>query len=173
MAKKKKNKERIKELQADLKDSAGKIWLAGLGALQTAEEEGSKLFRNLVEKGEAYESKGRETVEKVKDSVEKSLGDARGRATGAADKIEERLDDAVSGAFKRFGVPTRDEIATLTKRVEELTRVVEGLREPTKKPAAKSASTTQKSAPKTAAKKKTATKKTASKSTAKKPAGKS
>ena len=35
------------------------------------------------------------------------------------------MDEAVSGAFKRFGVPTRDEIATLSKRVEELTRLVE------------------------------------------------
>lgn len=165
MSKKKKIKgtEKVKELQADLKASAGKIWLAGLGALQTAEEEGSKLFRSLVEKGEAYESRGRKRVEDVKDDLEKAVGEARERATGAVDKVEERIDDAVTGALKRFGVPSRDEIATLTKRVEELTRVVENIKgEPAKKAAAAPAASS--------AAKKAATKKAAPKAAASKPA---
>jgi len=35
-----------KNTQDDLKDSVHRIWLAGLGALAAAEEEGSKLFSN-------------------------------------------------------------------------------------------------------------------------------
>jgi parallel beta-helix repeat protein len=45
-------KERAKELQSDLMESAHKVWLAGLGALAMAEEEGGRLFKNLIEKGE-------------------------------------------------------------------------------------------------------------------------
>ena len=44
----------------ELKESVHKIWLAGLGAMSVAEQEGSKLFKNLVEKGEQYESRGKE-----------------------------------------------------------------------------------------------------------------
>lgn len=124
-----KGTERVKELQDELVSSASKIWLAGLGALSTAEEEGTKLFKSLVEKGEAYETKGRETVDGVRGDVEKAVDKARGQANDAFGKVESRVDEAVSGALKRFGVPTRDEIATLTKRVEELTRLVESLKE--------------------------------------------
>ena len=35
-----------------VKDNAQHIWLAGLGALATAGEEGSRVFEDLVEKGE-------------------------------------------------------------------------------------------------------------------------
>ena len=34
-----------------VKDNAQHIWLAGLGALATASEEGGKVFEDLVEKG--------------------------------------------------------------------------------------------------------------------------
>ena len=127
-----------KDFQADLRDNAHKIWLAGLGALQAAEEEGSKLFKNLVERGETFQSRGREQYEEVKDKVEDAAGKARDRAENTWEKVEHRLDDAVSAALGRLGVPSRDEIATLTQRVEELTAVVEKLK-PAKKAPAKSA----------------------------------
>ena len=44
----------------------------------------------------------------------------------------------MAAALRRLGVPNREEIATLTKRVEELTTVVDQLRT-TKKTAAKKA----------------------------------
>ncbi|MGB5658402.1 MAG: phasin family protein, partial [Thermoanaerobaculia bacterium] len=40
------------DVQNEVVQSAQKIWLAGIGALATAEEEGSKLFNSLVKKGE-------------------------------------------------------------------------------------------------------------------------
>lgn len=127
-----------RDFQTDLRDNAHKIWLAGLGALQAAEEEGSKLFKNLVERGESFQSRGREQFEEVKDKVEDAAGKAKDRAETTWGKVEHRLDDAVSAALGRLGVPSRDEIATLTQRVEELTAVVEKLK-PAKKAPAKSA----------------------------------
>ncbi len=126
------------DFQTDLKDNAHKIWLAGLGALQAAEEEGSKLFKNLVERGESFQTRGREHFVEVKDKVEDAAGKARDQAETTWDKIEHGLDDAVTSALGRLGVPSRDEIATLTQRVEELTAVVEKLK-PAKKAPAKSA----------------------------------
>jgi poly(hydroxyalkanoate) granule-associated protein len=127
-----------KDLPNDLKESASKIWLAGLGALAAAEEEGSKLFKNLVAKGEQWESKGRQAFGDVRSDVREAVGDAKDKASSTWGNLEGKLDDAVSAALQRFGVPSRDEIATLTRRVEELTSLVEGLKQP-KKPAARPA----------------------------------
>ena len=128
-----------KERQKELKDSVHKIWLAGLGALQTAEDESSKLFNTLVEKGKTYEGKGREQIKEVADEVKTRVGSAANKvkteASGTWEKVEEKIDDAVTSSLGRFGVPSRDEIATLTKRVEELTRVVEQLKKPAPAPA--------------------------------------
>jgi len=124
-------KTKAKELQDDFKESVNKVWLAGLGALATAEEEGSKLFKNLVERGERYETKGRErwaeVKQEVKGKVDEATSKARQQAETGWDKVEGRIDEAVSSALARAGVPSRDEIATLTKRVDELIATVEKL----------------------------------------------
>ena len=117
-----------KDFQEDIRESAHKIWLAGLGAMQAAEEEGSKLFKNLVERGESFQSRGRERYDDVKDKVEDAADKAKDRAETTWEKVEQRLDEAVTSALGRLGVPSRDEIATLTQRVEELTAVVEKLK---------------------------------------------
>ena len=122
MAKKKMD---VEDLQKNVKESAQRIWLAGLGALATAEEEGGKLFKNLVKKGEAYESKAKGKLEGLKDQVEDVAGKARKTATGAWDRVEEAWDDKVAGTLRRIGVPSKDEISHLTRRVEELTAMVE------------------------------------------------
>lgn len=120
------------ELKEEIKANAGKVWLAGLGALATAEEQGGKLFRSLVKKGEVYEKKGKVQFEKLKDRVETLAEAAKERAEGAWEKVEEkaegveeRWDDKVVGALRKIGVPSRNEIASLTHRVEELTALVE------------------------------------------------
>ncbi len=137
-----------KDFQDDVKHSVNKIFMAGLGALSVAEEEGSKLFKSLVEKGEAYEGKRKEEFEQasseVKEKVEEAADRAKERAESTWNKVEDRVDEAVTGALGRLGVPSRDEIATLTRRVEELTAVVEKLqpaRPAAKKPSRSRAAT--------------------------------
>ena len=119
MAKKK------KDLQTEIKDSAHQIWLAGLGALAVAEEEGSKLFKTLVEKGEGFEKRGKKQFEKVSKSVEGQVDAARDQAEGAWGKLGRSFDERVAGALQRLGVPSRMEIQKLTKRVEQLTKKVD------------------------------------------------
>lgn len=124
-----------KKTQSELKDSVHKIFLAGLGALATAEEEGSKLFKNLVERGETYESRGKEAWEGMKDKVDEARQKAKDQAGTTYEKVENQVDDAVASALGRMGVPSRTEIATLTKRVEELTALVERMNEKSAKAA--------------------------------------
>ena len=128
-------KKQTDEVTKELRESAHKIWLAGLGAVATAEEEGSKLFNSLVKKGEKYETKGRKEFDKVLRRVD----DAKGKAGSTWGKVEDSIDKKVGDALKRMGVPTRSEINKLTKRVEELTLKVDQLKPRTTTKARKTA----------------------------------
>ncbi len=120
-----------KKIQDEVKDSAHRIWLAGLGALAAAEEEGSKLFSRLVERGKGFEADGKDQFAKAKKKAEKVYED-----------VSETVDEKVTAALHRLGVPTREEIKHLTKKVEELTAKVEQL-----KPKVAAAAAEEKKAP--------------------------
>ncbi len=120
------------DIKDEIKANAGKVWLAGLGALATAEEQGGKLFRGLVKKGETYEKKGLAHLETMKSKVEGAAEAAKDRAGEAWEKVGERVedveglwDDRVVAVLRKIGVPSKNEIAALTRRVEELTVLVE------------------------------------------------
>jgi poly(hydroxyalkanoate) granule-associated protein len=135
-------KKKTKELQQDIMESAHKVWLAGLGAVAMAEQEGGKFFSNLVDKGEKLEKKSKQKVEKAKGTVAgmKTVAESYWETFGRT------IDDRMTAVIHRIGVPTKDEIESLTKKVEDLTVAVDKLR--TKKAAA------PKPAPKKAAAKK-------------------
>lgn len=122
-------------VQNEVVQSAQKIWLAGIGALATAEEEGSKLFNSLVKKGQTYEAQGQQRVGEVRARVEQVVG----KAEGSIEKLGDALDEKVASAINRLGVPSRDEIAQLTKSVEELTVKVDSLKATPQQPKAKAA----------------------------------
>jgi poly(hydroxyalkanoate) granule-associated protein len=102
-------------------ESAHQIWLAGLGAMALAQEEGGKVFHTLVKKGHGVEKENKAMVGKVLARVE----DLRTDAGHRLERVVEPLDEGLTAALHRLGIPTRKEIATLTRRVEELTRTVE------------------------------------------------
>lgn len=123
-------RETAKKVQQELLESAHKVWLAGLGALSTVGEEGDRLFRELVEKGRTMEARGKEAGG-VREKVESRVKDVRGRVEermrGARERVEKgfdsvwgAVDDRVTDVLHKMGVPTRDEIQRLTRRVEEL-----------------------------------------------------
>jgi poly(hydroxyalkanoate) granule-associated protein len=122
-----------KNVQDEIKDSVHRIWLAGLGALAAAEEEGSKLFSRLVDRGRDVEAKGKVEVDKLKTEAEK----VKAKAESTFESWGGRVDETLTSALHRLGVPTRDEIRTLTQRVEELNAKVESLK-PRVTPAASS-----------------------------------
>jgi len=107
----------IKEMQAEMTASAYKVWLAGLGAVALAQEEGGKLLDRLVKRGQDIESRGTDRIK-----------DAGDRAIGAFRKVGEGVDEQVTAALHRLGVPTRADIAALNRRVENLTVTIEKLR---------------------------------------------
>ena len=158
-------KKKAQKVQHEIADNAHQIWLAGLGAVATAQEEGGKLFKNLVEKGQDFEKVGRDKVDQAKGAVT----GVKVVAESYWETFERTLDEKVTTVIHRIGVPTKDEIDTLTERVESLTDAIEKLRTKaapkprtratTAKPAAKKTTTAKKpAAKKTAAAKKPATK---------------
>lgn len=108
------------QLAAAIRDSANQIWLAGLGAFSKAQAEGSKMFDRLVQEGELVQDR----IRKVADE---RIADARSRATGTWDKLEEVFESRVERALHSLNVPTKKDIDSLSRRVAELTAVTKKL----------------------------------------------
>ena len=60
-----------------VKESAHEIWLAGLGAFALAGEEGGRLFKSLVKKGEGLEKMNKARIGKIADKVDGLRGEVR------------------------------------------------------------------------------------------------
>ena len=123
------------EFAQTVRESAQQIWLAGLGAFAKAQAsgskfqaEGAKMFDALVKEGEARQS----FVRKV---TGKKVAEAAAKASGTWDKLEQVFEDRVACSLSSLGVPTKKDIETLSKRVAELTEVVQELSGGKAKPA--------------------------------------
>ena len=112
-------------LSRSLSESAQQIWLAGVGAFGRAQEEGTKLFEGLVREGLNLEKTARSfagsRADEVRDAVESRVDQARGRATDTWDKLEKVFEDRVQGALVKLGVPGREDLRELSRRVDTLT----------------------------------------------------
>jgi poly(hydroxyalkanoate) granule-associated protein len=138
-------KKKAKQVQTEIVENAHQIWLAGLGAVATAGEEGGKLFKSLVKKGENFEKAGKDRVEQAKGAVT----GVKVVAESYWETFERTLDEKIAGVIHRMGVPTKEEIDTLTERVENLTASIDKLRvKATPKPRTRAAAT-KKPAPET------------------------
>lgn len=111
---------RDSQLSATIRESAQQIWLAGLGAFAKAQEEGNRVFDALIREGEAIQKRTRKiTEDKVTEMAAK--------ATGTWDKLEQVFENRVARSLNSLGVPTKDDVAQLAKRVAELKAEVEKL----------------------------------------------
>jgi poly(hydroxyalkanoate) granule-associated protein len=113
-------KKKKEDLIPGLKDSAHNIWLAGLGAYSVAGEEGTRLFKQLVDKGGELDAANKERMTQLAQSARDLKGDAK----DALAKITSPVEAGLAMAMQRLGVPSREEIVNLTQRVEELSRIV-------------------------------------------------
>ena len=124
------------QLAQTVKDSAHQIWLAGLGAFAKAQEEGGKVFDALVREGEGIQARTRKLTDE-------KIAVVTGKAAGTWDRLEQVFEERVARALGSLGVPSKKDIDKLSKRVVELTAVVQELTEgkaapkaPAKKPVA-------------------------------------
>ena len=94
-------------------ESARQVWLAGMGAWSRAQAEGSKLFDSLVRDGMQAEREGAGT-----DGA--GAADIRGFASGTWDRLGQFVEDAVQRSLLRLGVPRREDLEALTRRIDAL-----------------------------------------------------
>ena len=132
--------QRAEHLSRSLVESAQQIWMAGVGAFNRAQGEGSKLFEALVKEGMNIDKSARQMaggrVDAVRDAVEDRVGAARVRATDTWDRLEKVFEDRVQRALNKLGIPGREEVAGLNARVDALTAQ---LRRGDSRPAARAA----------------------------------
>lgn len=105
-----------------IRDSAQKIWLAGLGAFERAKTEGPRMFETLVEQGR---NMGARAVGMADDAL-KNMREAN-YAGNRWDKLEQVFEDRVSRSLNRLGVLTSREVGDLSRQVDELNRTVREL----------------------------------------------
>lgn len=107
-------------LASTIKESTQQIWLAGLGAYAKAQEEGGKIFEALVQEGEALQAKTRQ-------SADEKIAAVTDKTAGTWGRLEQVFEDRVARAVASLGIPTRKDIDKLSKRMAELTDVVQQL----------------------------------------------
>lgn len=123
-----------------VRDSAQKIWLAGLGAFERARDEGPRMFDGLVAQGRTMGARAVGMADQALKSVRGAKYDG-----GRWDKIEQVFEERVARSLKRLGVLTRDQVEELSGQIRELNQSLQALAMaavgPMAKPAARSHAT--------------------------------
>lgn len=136
MATKTKNTDMIRlgNITEELSERGRDVWLAGLGALVLAEEESTKLYNTVIERGKKLgdESvnlfddlvqRGREVEKKGMKRIDETVDDV----SSTQKKYTQQLEDIFENVLERFGVPTRAEVKELTVKVNALSAKVDVL----------------------------------------------
>jgi len=113
---------------ANIRESANRIWLAGLGAFAKTQEESEKIFQSMVKEGKKVEKRAKETASARVEEAKGKVIEFRGKANEQFDRLEELFQERVAQVLHRLGVPTQDDIQELTKRVEALNESVMALK---------------------------------------------
>lgn len=103
------------DLPDELVDKGREIWLAGLGALASVQEDGAQAFHALVQKGKEWENAGRKKLGKAAKKLDK------------ADDFDDRVQAAIERGAQRLGLSTRTDVQALAQTVEALSAQVAAL----------------------------------------------
>lgn len=79
-------------------------------------EKDEKLREQLPKKSKAQSSAIREPV----DGIRELDGEFRTQTTGTVDKLERLFEDRVARALRRLGVPTREDLWTIARQLDEI-----------------------------------------------------
>jgi poly(hydroxyalkanoate) granule-associated protein len=107
-----------------MRDTAQKIWLAGLGAFERAKGDGPKMFETLVEQGRNLGVKAREGADQALRAMRET---AYAGGAGRWDKLEQVFEDRVAKSLQRLGVLTTKEVDDLARQVKDLNENVRDL----------------------------------------------
>ena len=99
-----------------------------------AQEKAGEVVDSLVKEGEKLRDQTRklaeEKVGEVKERVEEvreMVEGAKTKAVDTLDNLEQLFEERVARALKRLGVPTRDDLQNIAKRLEAMNDLIQGL----------------------------------------------
>ncbi|PUE46399.1 hypothetical protein B9Z47_13685 [Limnohabitans sp. 2KL-1] len=108
--------------------AAQHIWLAGLGAMAKAQEQGSKAIEALINDGLALQRKSQaEAQQRMQEATERltSLASDFGQPNAVrTDRLEHLFEDRVAKALHRLGIPSAGDLQSLNERLERLERLL-------------------------------------------------
>jgi len=114
-------------LAANIRESANRIWLAGLGALAKAQKEGPKLFEALIAEGTRLQRGGsirpaalHPEVEELKSAAASVSQAVRKQAGENWENLENIFQDRVGHALEKLGVPGESGLADMAREIDEL-----------------------------------------------------
>jgi poly(hydroxyalkanoate) granule-associated protein len=113
------------------RDSAQKIWLAGLGAFERAKSDGPRVFEALVEQGR---NMGARAVGAA-DQALRAMREADYPGAGLQ-KLEKMVEARVSRSLERLGLVTREQADDLARQVGELSESLQAFARSSLRPAA-------------------------------------
>jgi poly(hydroxyalkanoate) granule-associated protein len=116
-------------------ESVQQVWLAGMGAIARAQQEGPGAFQDAVAEGwklldrsrSSAEQRIRDVFDSAQDSVQTRIDSARDQASETWDNLEMLFQSRVQRALQQIGVPSAEEIRLLTQRVADLNENVKAL----------------------------------------------
>jgi poly(hydroxyalkanoate) granule-associated protein len=111
------------------------VWLAGLGAVSKAQSGAPKLLEDLVTEGariharasKATDAAMRDALSGAQNAILGRVEDVREKASDAFENLEKIFQTRVHRALKQLGVPSAEEIASLSKRVDALNTNIDKL----------------------------------------------
>jgi len=106
--------------QRELVSAGRNLWLASLGAVAKAEEEGRDLFDRLVERGRPLEERQRHALDKMGDRTNETVREFR-------KLVQDTMEYETKGVLKRFGMMTKDDVKILAARLETLSHKIDEL----------------------------------------------
>jgi poly(hydroxyalkanoate) granule-associated protein len=120
------------DVLADVKAYARKIWLAGLGAYAKAGHDSAEYLSDLVKMGESIERKGKRLVDEQIEAANSQMSSVKSSVYGVKEKVEVQLDrieqsfdNRVAKALNRLGIPSQQDIAEVSARLDELNALLE------------------------------------------------
>ena len=99
-----------------LKESAEKIWLAGLGAFERMKSEGPRMFETLVEQGRNMSARAKDAA----DQALRSMREANFDNPGKWDKLQQDMQERVSRSLGSLGLSTTRQMEALQKEIASL-----------------------------------------------------
>jgi polyhydroxyalkanoate synthesis regulator phasin len=130
-------------------------WQAALKSLSSAEAEVEAQWKQLVKKSGLQGKDAGKAIQELRVRLDRERQRAmKGLETGAQ-RFQERVKEegavlsgkanqAMRNALVAFNIPSRQEVAALTRKVDELSRKIDGFRAPARTPAKKKAAARRK-----------------------------